>query len=71
MSEVTATRQRLLSEASELLSDGDNPEYDRALAELIYWTTGGESIKAVAEEIQGRKAWCPRCAAVLDPETLR
>lgn len=46
------TRDRLLAEARGLKSEhGENPEYDRALAELIYWTVGGDSIAAVRAEI--------------------
>ena len=46
------TRARLLDEARSLKSEtGENPEYDRALAELIYWTVGGESIESVRAEI--------------------
>lgn len=46
------SRQKLIQEARELKSEhGENPEYDRALAELIYWATGGGSVADVANEI--------------------
>lgn len=45
-------RQTLINEAAALTSEhGENPEYDRALAELVYWTTGGESLEQVVREI--------------------
>lgn len=47
------TRETLIAQAASLASEhGENPEYDRALAELIYWAAGGESIPAVAGEIR-------------------
>ena len=50
-------RAALIKAAQGLQSEhGENPEYDRALAELIYWTYGGESVKAVQAEIaEGRR----------------
>ena len=48
----STTRAALIAEARNLKSEhGENPEYDRALAELVYWTFGGESIEAVRREI--------------------
>jgi len=39
---------RLIEEAKDLLSDdGENPEYDRALKELIERVTGMESVVLV------------------------
>jgi hypothetical protein len=36
---MVISRADLIREAQELKSErGENPEYDRALAELIYWT---------------------------------
>lgn len=53
MKRNSVTRRRLLSEAGLLFSDGGmSPQYDVALAELIYWTTGGESVAAVMAEIR-------------------
>ena len=49
------TRGQLLKEARALKSEhGENPEYDRALAELIYFTAGGRSIESVAREIRAK-----------------
>jgi hypothetical protein len=49
---TTITRAALIREARSLKSEhGENPEYDRALVELIYWTTGGRSREAVAREV--------------------
>lgn len=38
------TRLQLINEAQSLKSEhGENPEYDRALCELIYWTCGSKA----------------------------
>ena len=42
----SVSRDALIQEAKSLRSEGgENKEYDRALAELIYWTVGGESLE--------------------------
>ena len=49
------TRGQMLKEARSLKSEhGENPEYDWALAELIYFVAGGRSIEAVTREIQAK-----------------
>lgn len=49
---IIIARETLIKEARHLRSEhGENPEYDRALCELIYWTVGGESISAVKAEV--------------------
>jgi len=46
------TRANLIAEARALRSSrGENPHYDRALCELIYWAAGGVSLTDVAREI--------------------
>ena len=37
------TREVLLFEAKGLVSSGENPEYDRALVELITYSLGGSA----------------------------
>jgi len=47
-----AWREQIVKEAMMLRSEhGENPEYDRALCELIYWTFGGGNLRSIAEEI--------------------
>lgn len=50
-------RQVLIDEAKGLVSSGENPEYDRALVELITYATGGtdDDFLAVTVEIFGTK----------------
>jgi len=51
----SVTRAEALVEARSLRSEhGENPEYDRALVELIYWTFGGESLESVKREVTTR-----------------
>jgi hypothetical protein len=52
---LVVARAELVKEAKFLRSEhGENLEYDRALAELIYFAAGGDSIEQVAQEIRAR-----------------
>lgn len=54
---LVVSRATLIKEAAALQSEHrENREYDRALAELIYWTAGGKSPKGVEAEIQAEVA---------------
>ena len=47
------SRAELIECARNLQSeDGENPEYDRALRELIYDAAGGESVESVEQELR-------------------
>jgi hypothetical protein len=51
---VAVTRKALIVEARALRSaHGENPEYDRALHELIYWAAGGVDYDSVRREVLG------------------
>jgi len=54
---IVVSRAELITEAASLASEhGENSEYDRALAEMIYWTAGGDSIESVTAEIDALRA---------------
>lgn len=50
-------RADLIREATGLVSAGENPEYDRALVELIAYASGGtqDDFLAVTVEVFGRE----------------
>jgi hypothetical protein len=49
---TSVLRSVLIAEARALRSEhGENPEYDRALYELVYWAAGGDSLEAVRKEV--------------------
>lgn len=51
---MVVSRADLIREARELKSDrGENPEYDRALAELIYWTCSGSEAGVGIRQMEG------------------
>lgn len=54
-SHTFARRDVLVYEATGLVSSGENPEYDRALVELIVYATGGtqDDFLTVSREIFG------------------
>lgn len=54
---LTTTKAILLFEAKGLVSSGENPEYDRALVELITYVLGGtqDDFLSVSRDIFGVK----------------